>query len=174
MKASVIAVITAVTSAEQQLGWCFDRNGLASDFKEIEGTKNWPTAFEFNLQTLDTCWVESKQSSYISWEWNEQVTITTEKYGFNPEEAGKCKEIGAKTNFYAKNTIEYTSRSPWPYNENDICATYIKIRNDDKDRESQVTFHTFPDGYTEDPSPLGATQIGLLNAITLVGITFIL
>ena len=112
-----MAVTASVAQAKDQLGWCFDRNGLASDFTETKGTKNWPTSFEFKLQTQDTCWLEAKQSSYVTWRSNEQVTVVRQKYGFNPEDNSLCKKKeGTSEEYYAKNTIEYTSRSPWPYN----------------------------------------------------------
>ena len=65
-------------------------NGLASEFKEIKGTNNWPVAYTFSLQTGDTCELQAKQSSYITWRFNEQVTITVEKYTFDESDPVKC------------------------------------------------------------------------------------
>mmetsp|Transcript_29382 Transcript_29382/g.39106 ORF Transcript_29382/g.39106 Transcript_29382/m.39106 type:complete len:112 (-) Transcript_29382:57-392(-) len=102
----------------------------------------------------------------MTWRFNEQVTVTTVDYGFDKDDDSKCvKKKGSSSDFYAKNTIEYTARSPWPYNEDNVCATHYEVTNDDKDRESTVTFYTFPDGYTEDPSPLGSLQTSFAVAL---------
>ena len=87
------------------------------------------------------------------------VTVTREKYIFKEEGSDDCvAKANEKPDYYAKNTIEYTSRSPWPYNDYRVCSTYYEVKNDDTDRESEVTFYTYPDGYKEDPSPVGAVS----------------
>ena len=68
---ALVAFLSDLANAANQKGWCFDRNGLASDYSEITGTQSWPKAYKFTLQTLDTCWLEATQSSYITWRINE-------------------------------------------------------------------------------------------------------
>ena len=161
-----LAAVSGSAEARGQLGWCFDVNGLASEFKEIKGTNNWPEAYTFSLQTGDTCWVQAKQSSYITWRFNEQVTITVEKYTFDESDPEKCvPKKNSQKDYYAKNTIEYTARSPWPYNEDNVCATYFEITNNDTDRESDVNYYTFPEGYSEDPTPVGALSLSAAAAL---------
>ena len=62
----------------------------------------------------------------MTWPFNEMVTVTYTLYDFDKVTPGTCvKKEGAEAIYYAKNKVLYTKETPWPYNNDNICANYI-------------------------------------------------
>ncbi len=129
-------------------GSCLDKNGVASDYRVGEGLPDWPVKYDVTIHTLDTCWYFADQSTYVTWPTNEMVTVTSTEYGFDETYPDLCaKQDGAEVVYYEKNKNLYSYRTPWPFNNDNVCANYIRVRNDDEDRNSTVTFYTFPKNF---------------------------
>ena len=129
--AAIMAALSLIsTKVEAQdlgsLSECMTgEDAIVRDISSID----WSASYELTLDPGDSCYHTTFSTSY-AW-WHESQAITTKMQTYRHPAGSETECISSETNIdYYAGTVLYTSQSPWPYDEPDICAWVYVFTND--------------------------------------------
>ena len=80
--------------------------------------------------------------SYAFWEEGEPITVTTQVHGFGSDGVTCAISSSGDLDYYQKMDTMHTKRSPWPYNNDSVCAYNYTFTNDDNDKSNDVEIYS--------------------------------
>ena len=105
--------------------------------------------------------------SYAFWEDSDDITTKIGRLDFDTD-GTSCKSSKI-IDYYVKQTIMNTKRSPWPHNEDSVCAWKYTFINDDIETKLNVEIYT--DSFN---GALASSRPILTLALAVVIITILL
>ena len=134
---------------------------------------DYTDAWRFVLDQSDKCWFYARMTSHATWGQGIAITASYQAYGFESADSDDCKtEPDPVIEYYPRNQIMHTARTPWPYKDQFVCAYNITFQNDRDDDFPTVEVYSF----LETPPAQrvnGSTALGLssLAAVALATVS---
>ena len=118
--------------------------------EEVIASSNteWSTILTIRLEQLDSCWIETYETSYVTWDAGEAISVSYRTVEHDENIPSQCKnEPTGEVLYYPKNQMMYTSDTPWPYNNDRVCSynyTFVSDNTNQLSRTWNVTLYTNP------------------------------